>query len=308
LLTLGNVLAREMIPQQTTVFAVSPNGPIHSDFYPELEYMAQRGFFLNRTSDQWQHFREDFTPRSTTWFGTYLQKYPLDEEDFQAFAVDYRHHRTPEPRLFRSLLLRWQGDAPRPAFPLDLWVASSEQIHTAELRVLRLAPQLEGMLQEAAADPLPLRVYAVDLMANYRSQRSIFYLPPAIELDTVLERLLETDPAHQRIYRLYQAELAWDRGQDVRCLELGQIAFDPDVAKGGPVDFSLDLYAPCAVLYRMIESLWRSGRVPHAWALCQQAAAGGYVANSGSVFPLLHVSYRRVEAAVAQMPGPQAQP
>ncbi len=300
LLTLPTVLAREIIPQQNGLFTVSTTGPIHSDFFPELEYMAQRGFFLNRIADQWRLYREDFSPRATTWFGTYLQRHPLTEDDFRAFVRDFQEHRIPEPRLFRSLLFHWQGDSNRLAFPIDLWPASSDRSNAAELRVLRLHPFLDGFMTNAAVNPDPLLHYALDLMETYRAQRSVFHVPPTHELEPALHRLLECDPPRKRLYRLYLAELAWDKGRDAECLELGRAALDPDVAKAGPIDFTLDSQAASAVLYRMTESLWRAGRVAEAWALCQQAAATGFLQQSQATFPLLGVTYRRIEAAVAQ--------
>lgn len=301
--TLPTILAREMISQQNALFVVSQDGPIHSDFFPQLEYLAQRGFFLNRVADQWLQFREDFSPRSTTWLGAYLQKHPLNEEDFQAFLQDYQTHRLPNPPQFRSLLHRWQADASRPAFPLHYWVTASERIPAAEIRALRLAPLLPSLIEEAKSNPEPLRTYAADLMDTYRGQRSVFYVPPTSDLESALEQLIDTDPHHQRVYKLHLAEIAWDRGDDRRCSELGQNALAPD-EQGGPVDFSRDPSAPHAVLFRMIESLWRSGRGPEAWALCQQAKAGGYLDTASNLFPRLEVTYRRIEAAVQPEDAP----
>lgn len=302
ILSLATVLAREMIPQQNGLFIVPPEGPIHSDFFPQLEYLAQRGFFLNRLAEQWTQYREDFSPRATTWLGLYLQKHPLTEDDFKAFVRDYQVHRFPDATLFRSLLQRWQGDSTKPAFPVDLWAIASDRIPAAELRALRLAPLQEAMAKDAASNPVPLRLYVADLMDSYRAQRSVFNLPSSAELERLLPRLVETDAAHQRVHKLHLAELAWDRGDDARCLELGQSALNPDVEKGGAIDFSPDRQAPYAVLYRMIETFWRGGRVADAWALCQQANSGGYLAGAPSYFPLLEVVYRRVETAV----GPRA--
>ena len=302
LLTLPTVLSREIVPQQNGLFIVPPEGPLHSDFYPALEYVAHRAFFLNRMAERWRQFREDFTPRATTHFGRYLQQHSLTHDDFVAFVRDYDEHRMPDPPLFRSLLLRWQDHTNRPVFPVDLWMAAADRTPAAELRVLRLSPLRDAMVQDAATNPAPLRFYAADLMEAYRSQRSIFYLPPATNLTSVLERLIETDPGQQRVYKLNLAELAWDRGDDARCLELAQAALDPDVTKGGPIDFSRDPVAPRAVLYRAVETLFRSGKPDQAWVVCQEARSGGFLVNADTLFPLLNVTYRRVEAAVGQKP------
>jgi hypothetical protein len=207
--------------------------------------------------------------------------------------------------LFRSLLLRWQGDSSQPVFPIDLWAKSSEGIATAEARALRLAPLLPAMMREAAANSESLRLYAADLMATYRAQRSIFYLPPTTNLEAALERLLEVDPAHQRVAKLHLAEVAWDRGDDQRCLQLGQSALDPDSVRSGPIDFTVDPEAPRAVLYRMTESFFRAGDLAKAWAICQKAKASGYLENAESMYPLLQAAYRRIEAYTSQATRPK---
>ena len=301
--SLPTVLAREIIPQQNALFTVPAQGAIHSDFFPQLEYLAQRGFFLGKAAERWRQYREDLSPRATTWLGLYLAKHPLTDDDYKAFARDFRAHRSPDAALFRSLLHRWQSESPQPGLLLDLWALATDHTPAVELRTLTLAPLREAMSNAAATNPMPLRTYALDLMNTYRAQRSVFYRPPTTDLEQILPRLIETDPDGRRVYRLHLAELAWDRGDDPRCLELGQMALDPDLARGGPIDFSSDLTAPCSVLYRMIETLFRNGKLAEAWALCQQANGGGYVASADEFYPLLEVTYRRVEAAVAQ-PGP----
>jgi spermidine synthase len=301
LLNLPTVLAREIVPQEDGFFLVPTEGPVQSDFFPQLEYLAQRGFFLNRVANGWRQARQDFSPRAGTLLGIYLRKHPLTEGDFRAFVTDHQQHGWPESLLFRSLLLRWQAASNGLAFPVSLWATASENIPAAELRALRLAPLRPSIVQEAATNPESLRVYAWDLMETYRAQRSIFYLPPSAELESVLQRLIETDSPHQRLYRLHLAELAWDRGDDARCLELGQSGLDPDLAKG-VIDFSQDPSAPRAVIYRMAETLWRASRPKEAWEVCQAARASGYLDGSDALFPVLEVTYRRIEAAV----GPES--
>jgi spermidine synthase len=297
LFSFTTILAREIISEQNGLFVVPPDGPVHSDYFPELEYLAQKGLFLNRMASGWRHFREDFSPRATTLFGQFLRQYPLSEGDFLAFSRDYLRHGVPEPSLFRSILHRWQGNSPTPAFPLELWARGTDTTPAAELRALQLAPMREAMFEAAPTNPEPLRLHASDLMESYRSRRSIFHLPPTADLEAILERLIETDPQHQRVYRMHLAEMAWDRGDDGLCLQLGERAFDPDVTKAGPVDFSRDRQAPLAVLYRMIESLWRAGQIEQAWHLAEQARIGGHLAGADTVFPLLHVTYRKVQAS-----------
>lgn len=298
LLTLPALLAHEIVPQQNGLFMVE-EGPVHSDFLPTLEYRAQRDLFLNQVAERWRQYREDFSPRAGTLLGQYLQKEALSSEDFSALVLDYRKHRMPEARLFRSLLLQWQSHATNAALATDLWGLASDRPSTAETRAVRMAPWRSTMLEEAASNPQPLRLYSLDLMQAYRQERSIFYLPTATNLESILVRLVEVDAAHRRVHHLHLAELAWDRGEDARCLELGQRALDPDSTKAGPVDYSLDEAAPKAVLYRMTETFLRQGKLAEARAVCESAKASGYLQDAESSFPLLQMTYRKVQAYVA---------
>jgi spermidine synthase len=301
--TLPALLASEIVPQQNGFFIVPADGPIHSDFLPQLEYVAHEGFFLNQLAEHWRAYREDFSPRAATLLGEYLRQHPLGLDDFKGFARDYEQRHMPEPPLFRSLLLRWQDESSEPRFPIKLWSQASERTPAAELRALRLAPLREALIQEAQTNAEPLRLYAADLMESYRAKRSIFYLPPTTNLEAILQRLLKVDPSHDRIYRLNLAEIAWDHGDDARCLELGQSALEPNPQSQERISFATDPIAPSAVLYRMIESLSRSGQWKEAWSICQKAKAAGYLDRAIVSFPLLDAAYRKVELSVAQTPS-----
>jgi hypothetical protein len=120
-------------------------------------------------------------------------------------------------------------------------------------------------------------------------------------LEAVLQRLIEADPDNRRVYRLHLAELAWDRGDDDACFRLGQLATTPDVTIGGPVKFDLDPAAPARVVTRMMESLWRNGKIPEAWHLCEEARRQGLSGGKkGNPDPMLEMTCRKVEAFAVQ--------
>src|SRR5262249_36645802 len=157
---------------QNGLFIVKPDGPIHSDFFPELEYSAQRGFFLNRVAERWRRFREDSSLQLNTLLTQYLRSHALEPEDFKALLRDSQEHRMPEPRLFRSLLLRWQSESNRLAFPVELRAVIADHTIPAEMRVIQLGPFLPAMEEQAITNAAALRVYTSDLMESYRFQRS----------------------------------------------------------------------------------------------------------------------------------------
>jgi predicted membrane-bound spermidine synthase len=290
-------LSAHVISQQNAIFVPPPDVQTHSDYYPTLEYVAQKAFFSRREADRWIVFNENFSPRPTTLLAAFLARYRLSESDFKAFSRYYIAHQLPPPPVYLSLLARWQQHDPRATLPLELAARLIGRKVPAELEVERLGRVRDRLLELAPTDPELLRVYQKFLMHTYRSQRSAFWLPPADELRAVLERLIETDKTSARLYRLQLAELAWDRGDDAACLALGQAAFDPDTRAYGPIDFEADPVTPRWVLARMIESLWRAGKPTEAWELCQQAKQNRYVGEQSTRRdPILEATYRKVEA------------
>lgn len=289
-------LSRELISQQNALFVPEPESAQHSDFFPTLEYVAQRAFFVRAGTDLYSRHDENLSTRPTTLLARYLQARRLTETDFKAFALYYDTHRLPENGVFQTILYRWQHDFPGSLVAAEFSAKSAEPKPVAELEAVHMAAMRDKIFQAAAQEPELLRLYAKYLMQTYRAHRSAFFLPAADELRAALERLIETDKENQRVHKLRLAELAWDRGDDAACLRLGQSAFDPNPATGGPIKFALDTGAAPRVLGRMVESFWRSGQAREAWELCQQAKANGYVGNKGKPGdPLLELNYRKVE-------------
>lgn len=296
---LSVLLSREIVSAQNGVFIVPPNTPAHSDYYPTLEYAAQKALFLSRSTERWRIFDETFSTRPTTLLGQYLKKNPLTEADYKALGRFFLEQRLPEADLFRSLLVRWQSEKPKATLPMEMMAQASEMVLTAELEALRLAPMADFLYEQAEKDPEPLRMYCSYLMQMYRAHRSVFYAPPSDHLEAMLHRLIETNPARQRIYNLHLAEIASDHGNDTEMFRLANLAFDPDIEKGGRIDFSLDRKAPRIVLARMIETLWRAGKGPEAWNLCQDAKRNKYTGSDD----LLDMVVRKVETTVPEPAG-----
>jgi len=295
------LLARETIPPENAPFIAGPSVAAHSDFYPVLEYAAQRAFFVRGDTAIPLLFEENGSPWPSTLLGRYLQGQQLTEADFKAFALFQTTHRIFEPALFRSLLKGWQNNYPQSTVPIELSAKSSERGTADELEAARLSEKRDVIFQNAAKDPELLRLYAHFLSRTYLAQRSAFYLPPATELESALQRLIETDPPNQRIYKLRLAGLAWNRQDDDACLRLAQSGFDPDVKSGGPINFNLDPRAPPRILARMIDIFLRRGDVGKAWNLCQQARTLGFVGSPrASNDPILEMTYRKSEAIINQ--------
>jgi spermidine synthase len=296
-------LAREILSQQNGPFVPPAEGRVHSDFYPALEFVAQKAFFVQGAPGQWRQLDENLSSRPSTLLGQYLQKHPLTEADYKAFGRFFMEHHLPEPDQFRTLVLRWQREKPDSTLPMELMSKTSDRPLTAELETLRLAPMAEVLHRQAATEPEPLLLYESYLMQTYRAHRSAFHLPPSDHLQNILERLLETNPANRRVYQLHLAELAWDRGDDAACFRLAESALDPNIARSGRISFSIDPIAPRILLARMADTLWRKGQLREALRLCQDAKSNGYLGK----LPLLDMTCRKIEAysAAAQTTQPR---
>jgi predicted membrane-bound spermidine synthase len=301
MVTLPVFLAREVVSQQNGAFVASENGPIHSDFFPVLEFQAAKAFFLLGRANRWRTLDENFSTRPTTFLGDYLKSHSLTEDDFVAFGRFYLEYGMPESDLFQTLLLRWQREQPEAILPMELMAQSSGPVSAAELEAFRLRPQADFLAGLAKTNPDPLRQYEGYLMQTYRANRSVFNRPPTEQLVSVLERLLQVNPSNQRVYRCHLAEIAWDKGDDATCMELANKAFDPSTATSGPANFSIDPKAPQAVLLRRLDLLCRAGKLDEAWTLCQSATRQGLVMTD----PALELIVRKLGTYVAEAAAAQ---
>ena len=293
-------LSQEVVSQDNGLFLPPPRTPLHDDYFPTLEYVAQKAFFVQEGTDFVARYNENATPRPITLLGRYLEKTPLTETDYERFAQFYFAHGLPDVPFFQTLLARWHRDFPASIRPVELSAMLANPQPAAELQALRMAANHAAIMQAAGPDLRVVQYYAKYLMLSYAAERSCVFLPPTTELQLVLEKLVTADAPNRRVHQLRLAELAWDRGDDATLFQLGRVALDPSTAATNPVQFTLDSKAPARVLTRMIESLWRQRQIVEAYELCLQAATNGYAGpRSRARDPGLEVVCRKVEAAAA---------
>jgi hypothetical protein len=293
------LLSLEIVSPGNGAFIPAPRIPIHSDYHPVLEYLAQRAFFASPGSFLPSGFDEKFSSRPDSLFAQYLQQHPLSEDDFRAFGLFKMTRRLPNDQLFRSLLLRWLTDYPQSTTAIELSSKAGYYGIPEELEAQRMRVHRDLIWGRAEKEPELLRNYALLLRRVYTHARSVFFRPPSEELEQALRRLIEVDAENQRIYQLYLAELAWDRKDDDAFFRLAQAAFSPEPKMAGKSKFNLDRAVPKRVLARMIETFWRSGKPAEAWDLCQQVRSQGYLDPRDVPRDLLlELTYRKVETLV----------
>jgi len=304
LFSLHVLLGLQRVSEPNAAFLAAPETERHSDYYPRLEYEAERAFFARRGTRLVQDFDESALRRPSTLLAEFLRTRPLEVTDAEGFAILHGTYRVPLPRLMRSVSERWQELAPNSLIAEEYWSKMKSPPSSAELHVRRAARLLPSMMETAGNDPGPLRQYADQAMSWYREVRSVLYQPPVETLEAALVRLSETDAKHHEVHRLRLAEVAWDLAQDERCLALAQ-----DVLGSGVPDrpgrFAIDPGLPGTVMHRVVETFWRQGRY-------QEAAAWGDLARSRGLLrpdhPGFHrglaVSVRKADATRILQPEP----
>ncbi len=288
LYSLHVLLGLQRVSEPNAAFLADPETERHSDYYPRLEYEAERGFFARRGTRLIQDLDESALRRPSTLLAEFLRTRPMEVTDAEAFAVLHATYRVPLPRLMRSLSERWQELAPESLVAVEYWSMMGSQPSLADLHVRRGARLLPAMMAAAEHDPGPLRQYTDQAMAWYREVRSVVYQPPVEVLEAALVRLSETDLTHRDVYRLRLAEVAWDLAQDERFFALAGEAFGP-ASPDRPGRFDLDPGLPGTVIHRAAETLWRQGRF-------EEAAAWGAVARSRGLLRPDHPGFQRALA------------
>ncbi len=317
-------LAAERVSQANGYFTTPDDTPLHTDAFPRLEALAQRGFFVQQMADCWIPFDELYSPRPTTLLGQYLSKHPLSQQDFHAMASFFLKYKTCEPVYFRTILAEWLQRFPDDPLAWETSALLADHRTAWESEVAFLGGHRDTILQQAALSvteasaessiaeaPAPLRLlrqYAKYLLQHYRSRRSAFHLPETAEVESVLQRLIQLDLPFQRVYRMHLAELAWDQGDDERFFELAEAAFKPE-AEQETVNYDFDNLAPYRTLALMIETHWRQGDIRNAWSVCLQATAGKYLGEEAErQWPALALAFRKTARSMLflQSPPPES--
>lgn len=294
------LLAREIVSGQNAPFLVEEGVPLESDLYPTLEYLAQKGFFLRQRSTLLTSLDESLSPRANTILASYIKQRPLDALDLRGMMLFFNSFGLPDATLARSIIHQWRTLDPNARLPLEFLASTTHPNAREEQNAAALGSSTNLVFASNEKDPELLKWYGQALMQTYRGRKSSMHLPDSSELERVLARLVEIDPSNRRVHMLRLAELAWDRGQDERCLELGSAALTGDAARFGPMAFSADPAQPARVLHSMIEIRLRSGKLDEATELCREAFKRFYAGpQANPVHPPLELSCRKVLTRLA---------
>ncbi|HYE30450.1 MAG TPA: fused MFS/spermidine synthase [Methylomirabilota bacterium] len=269
-------LAHEVVSMKHGAFLVPEDTLLHTDNFPVLEELAERGFFVGAGSSYVHEFQQSMLPRSSALLGRWVRERPLGIEDFKAFGEYYVQYAYPPEENLRSLLMAWQRADPRSTLPMEASTLGGGIRSRFEVEALQWAPRQKELIELAATDPHPLRLYTLSLIRSHRIRRSVFHVPDSQALEMCLERLMETDPDRARLYTLQLAEIAWDRGDDERCLKLGLEGLDPRGVRGARSLFEFDPSAPYQTLGRVFRILLERGDTERLTRFAMEANAAGW--------------------------------
>lgn len=301
------LLALQIVSDYNAPFIAPPETVRHSDFFPVLEYLAQKAFFLRREATLPRVFDESLSRRPGTLLGEFLRRRPLTEEDFADLALFHSQHGVPMPSVMRSAIEGWRTLNPQSLAAAEYSAKFPLALPVAELEARRMQPLRDRLLADAARDPEPLRMYAMHLMNAYRNLRSVYHQPPADELLAVLDRLIETDALNRRTHLLRRAEIAWDLGREQETLALAGAAFAAEAVGDTGNKLDLDYLAPGHVLALVIETHWRAGRKAEALHWVAAARSSGYLDRGSRYYsPVLEMLTRKVETTSGNGTGTTA--
>lgn len=305
--TLAALLGLQLVSEDNGAHLVDADTPRHSDFYPRLEYLAERAFFARGDTRFLAEFDERQFRRPTTLLARYLEKHPLTPQDARAVVLLGESADAPPPEIVRSALRQWSRLTPDDLMPVEISAKLAYSLPVSEAHVHEMAKTRSTMFAKAATEPEPLRMYSRYLQNAYRQTRSVLHQPPTEELQAVLEHLVETDSLHRTSHLLRQAELAWDLGQDDQFAALASAALLHTGADGLVGRFDFDYSAPGRVLALMIEALWRRGSLRDALWWCEAAKKGGFLDEHGKYHhPRLALVVRKVQLQVERAKQAQA--
>ncbi|MBL9127511.1 MAG: fused MFS/spermidine synthase [Verrucomicrobiales bacterium] len=300
------LLALQLVSEENGTFLVAPDTLRHSDFFPRLEYLAERAFFAQGETAFLAEFDERFQRRPTTLLARYLERTPLTVHDARSVALLHASAGVPHPRIVRSVLRRWRDIAPDDLLPVELASKLDFPLPDSALQAAELERSRELLFARSDSHPEPIRMYSRYLQNAYRHARTVFYQPSDGELRAVLEHLAEKDEVHRASHLLRLAELAWDHGDDGRFVQLATRALLSDNEGGLSVRFDFDYSSPSRVLVLLIETLWRRGQLEDARWWCDAVRRGGYLDEKNRYYSRrLSMVVRKVEFEQASETAPR---
>jgi len=294
---LTTLLMLELIPQGDAAYIpeTDPETPIHSDFRPILEYVAQEAFFQRAGAGKLMELSEPRQRRPRMLLNQLHPAGNLTARDMERSAELFKLSSIPDPVAFRSQVRRWLDLGGTNMEPLALLIALDAQVPVQDAITSALADRPEFKIARAQKNVAIMREQAAAMMDRLRVRRSAYYLPPTEELESLLKELIELDRGQRRAHRARLAEVLWDRGDEAQFLAVALKVFATQSEEDGPYRFDLDQRAPRIVIAHMLQLFEQRGDSNTAKQLVKEAVEKGFLGqNSATREPLLEYHARRI--------------
>ena len=293
-------LSLEIASAENGAALVSDEGPIHSDYFPALEYKAQRAFFVRSNAEIWSEFKESWTARPLLLIGRYLSDHRLGDADFRGFALRVTAGEETDARLSHSIYLEWLRSGYSPSLALQFLESLPASQAPSLLHEELWRHAVTNLLDYATADIQGLKAWERILLRAYRQKRSVFHQPDSADLRQAIANLTRLDPTNVRVYQLHEAELAWDRGDELECFRLGKEALTAPEGQSSRQSFDQDFIAPRVVLTLMLEHLHRTSQWAEALGWIKAARQQKFLEHDANYYQPLERVCRKVAISVSQ--------
>jgi spermidine synthase len=247
------LLAHELVSEDYSAYAFKEDTLLHSDLYPVLESLAQKGSFVGAETRGIFDYDERRTLRPNSLLAQYKAKHPLEPGDWLSLITHNEYETILSPELARSITSEWSLKTPKDPNPIMLGAMYKDDRKPTASDVAVMSFKLGDIVADPRRNVEWTVRFAYSAMMNYRFGRSVFHTPQSDTLVTILEKLIETFPDEAHIYNTYLAELAWDSGDQNKFLRLAADVFIRQGHSLALSSFPDGERAPAIVLTRLIE-------------------------------------------------------
>lgn len=293
------VLALQMVAFGDAAFLPSEDTRLHSDFFPQLEYAAQRAFFVRQHTEKFKKVGEVLTPRARTLLLEWYRTHPFNAEDLASYANAILRPGLLDPVVHRAFLYRCLAVAPTNGLPLKILTEMAGRVPAENAEMARLALRPEFRTEAGMRDVNLLRQFAGLMLLVHRGERSILGVPTNEDADFVNNLAYKLDAEENRVHSLHLAELMWDRGRDQEFLNLVAEGMKADPGGARP-NFGRDPDLPFHTLARMFQLAIERRDFNSGLAWLESALSAGYVTPASvAKVPRLGMLARRLKAESA---------
>ncbi len=246
-------LAHQLVSEEYGRFISPVMTEHHSDLFPVLDALAQKGQFTLKPSFHVYEFDERKFVRSTMLLHQYLRKNNLTFDDISDIVNHNDYESIFRGEMYRSFLRSWSQFYPDDPTPVFLASRSKDESLPTKSDFLDMTDHLASIARDIKNKPEHAVEFAFTAMAQMRASRSVFFQEDPSPFMRALGLFSQNDEANAHVYDTYRAELAWEIGEQDMFLKLAeQLFMNPNVNLTA-VNYPDNDTAPGTVLARLMD-------------------------------------------------------